>query len=225
MGQSPWSTTTTPLPILTSFRKLRQENLPHPLDPKTGTVYWSIPLEPAFGMAIMAPRKLGDYLYAAGIVNIGALIKLAADKPAAEVVWRGKNTTAVYAVNSTPFLEDGHIYGVDQDSNLRCVKVEDGQRLWNTTAPTVGEERVNTGTAFLVKNGDRFYLFNETGHLIIAKLSPKGYEEVSRAKILEPTGRAFGRDVVWSHPAFANRCMFARNDRELVCVSLEETGK
>jgi len=26
--------------------------------------------------------------------------------------------------------------------------------------------------------------------------------------------------VWWSHPAFANRCVFARNDKELVCVSL-----
>jgi hypothetical protein len=26
--------------------------------------------------------------------------------------------------------------------------------------------------------------------------------------------------VVWSHPAFAGRCVFARNDKELVCVSL-----
>ena len=29
-----------------------------------------------------------------------------------------------------------------------------------------------------------------------------------------------GRDVVWSHPAFAGRSVFARNDRELVCVPL-----
>ena len=73
---------------------------------------------------------------------------------------------------------------------------------------------------FLVKNGDRFLLASETGHLLIAKLGPKGYEEVSRWKMLEPTGAAFGRDVWWSHPAFANKCVFARNDQELVCVSL-----
>jgi hypothetical protein len=28
------------------------------------------------------------------------------------------------------------------------------------------------------------------------------------------------RNVVWSHPAFADRMMFARNDKEIVCVSL-----
>jgi outer membrane protein assembly factor BamB len=28
------------------------------------------------------------------------------------------------------------------------------------------------------------------------------------------------RLLIWSHPAFANRCVFARNDREIVYVSL-----
>ena len=77
-----------------------------------------------------------------------------------------------------------------------------------------------SATAFLVKNGHRFFLFNEKGSLIIAKLSPTGYDEIDKAHLLEPTGTAFGRKVVWSHPAFAEKCIFARNDKELVCFSL-----
>jgi hypothetical protein len=56
--------------------------------------------------------------------------------------------------------------------------------------------------------------------LIIASLSPEGYKEISRAHILEPTNTAAGRDVVWTHPAFANRNAYMRNDKELVCVDL-----
>ena len=56
----------------------------------------------------------------------------------------------------------------------------------------------------------------------IAKLSPKGYEEIDRAKLLDPTNEAFKRPVVWSHPAFADKCVFARNDKEIVCYSLAE---
>ena len=63
---------------------------------------------------------------------------------------------------------------------------------------------------------------SETGELIIAKLSAERYEELDRARILAPTNEAFGRPVVWSHPAFANRRMVARNDQEIVCVSLAE---
>jgi hypothetical protein len=56
--------------------------------------------------------------------------------------------------------------------------------------------------------------------LIVAKFSPRGYEEISRAHLLAPTSDAAGRAVLWSHPAFANRHVYARNDKELICVDL-----
>ena len=68
--------------------------------------------------------------------------------------------------------------------------------------------------------GDRFILFNDQGDLILANLSPKGYQEIGRAHILEPVQEARGRHVVWSHPAFDQRCVFVRNDQEMVCLSL-----
>ncbi len=195
----------------------------HSLDPETGKPYWSFELVSNQGMSIMTPRKLGNYLFVGGMTTQALLLKLSADKPAAEIVWRGTASTGVYPVNSTPFLEDGMIYGVDQPGQLRGVKLETGERLWETFAPTTNlprEKSSGAGTAFLVKNGDRFFLFSETGDLIIAKLSPKGYEEISRCKLLAPTSEAFGREVVWSHPAFAEKCVFARNDKELICASL-----
>ena len=95
-----------------------------------------------------------------------------------------------------------------------------GERVWETFAATTGDKPVRWANAFLVKNGARTFLFNETGDLIIAKLSPAGYEEISRAHLLDPTNTDPGRPVVWSHPAFANRSVYARNDKEIVCVSL-----
>jgi outer membrane protein assembly factor BamB len=194
----------------------------HGLDPATGKEYWSIALKPDYGMSIMTPQKAGDYLFAGGIGRKAVLIKLAKDKPAAEEVWRGKNNTAVYPVNMTPVIDDSILYGVDQPGQLRAVKLETGERLWETTSPTTGERPANSGTAFITRNGDRYFLFNEKGELIIAKLTPKGYEEVSRAKVVEPTNGAFKRSVVWTHPAFANGCAFIRNDKEIVCVSLKK---
>jgi outer membrane protein assembly factor BamB len=192
------------------------------LNPETGAKYWAVPLAAEYKMAIMAPRQAGDYLFAGGNGDKAVLLKLAADKPAATEVWRGKKDTAVYPINLTPFVEGGTIYGVNRSGEFMAVKLETGERLWETTEPVSGKgsKPQGTGTAFVVKHGDRYFLFNEKGELVIAKLSPKGYEEVGRAKILEPTSLAFGRDVVWSHPAFAGKCAFARNDKELVCVSL-----
>jgi outer membrane protein assembly factor BamB len=193
------------------------------LDPESGAVYWSLPVAAAYRMSIAAPRKHGNFLFVGGIGHKGALIELAADKPAAKIVTEGTAKEFVYPINSTPIVDGDMLYGVNQDGALVGARFQTGERLWSTFAPCAGGDRpTNNGTAFLIKNGDRYFLFSETGHLIIAKLTPEGYKEIDRAKILEPTGISAPRDVVWSHPAFANKCMFARNDKEIVCVSLEK---
>ena len=71
-----------------------------------------------------------------------------------------------------------------------------------------------------MKNGDRFFFFAETGHLVIGKLTKTGYEEIDRAKVIDQTGAAFGRKVVWSAPAYADKMAFIRNDKEIICVDL-----
>jgi outer membrane protein assembly factor BamB len=190
------------------------------LNPETGEVYWSVPLKPDYAMSIATPRKSGDLLFASGVGNAGVVLRLDAQAAKAEVLWRGTPKTAVYCANSSPFVEDNVIYGVCRQGELRGVDLRTGERLWETFAATSGTRRAGYATAFIVKHEDRFFLANERGELIIAKLTPEGYQEQSRAQILEPTNETFGRPVVWSHPAFANRCIYARNDRELVCVSL-----
>jgi outer membrane protein assembly factor BamB len=200
------------------------------LEPATGRLIWSRPLKPMYGMAIMAPQVAdtpdGLVLYASGIGRVAALFRLAADGSGAEVLWRGEPKSAVYCANSTPFIAGGTIYGCDCDTGmLTAVELTTGRRLWETLEPTTGgERRSKHGTAFLVRqeppgDGGRVWLFAETGDLILARLTPEKYEELGRMHLLDPTNECFGRDVVWSHPAFADRCIFARNDRELVCVS------
>ena len=202
------------------------------LDPVTGTVLWSQPLKPDYGMSIMAPRVAatprGQVLFASGIGRVGALYTLAADKPGATIAWRGDPKSAVYCANSTPFIAGDTLYGCDCETGfLTAVDLATGKRLWETGEPTLGNRRGRHGTAFLVRQGsaagdDRTWLFSETGDLILARLTPAAYEELGRTHLLAPTNECFGREVVWSHPAFANRCVFVRNDRELVCVSLAE---
>src|SRR6185295_9160920 len=77
------------------------------------------------------------------------------------------------------------------------------------------------GNAHLTPNGDQVFLFNQKGHLIVARLTPQGYRELGRCLLVEPTaGFRAGGATAWAHPAYANRRVFARNDRELLCASL-----
>jgi outer membrane protein assembly factor BamB len=192
------------------------------LNPETGEVYWREKLDPQYGMACSTPQQSGDYLYLSAIGKCAALLKLDRKKPAAEIVWTGTPTLGVFCSNSTPAIDGDMIYGNDCEvGDLRAVSLLTGKRLWETFKPTTGgERRESHGTAFITRNGDRYFLFSETGDLIIARLTPKEYEEISRAHLLEPTNEAFGRPVVWNHPAYANKCVYVRNDKEIVCANL-----
>lgn len=104
---------------------------------------------------------------------------------------------------------------------IACLDAQTGQQLWETYE-AIGGKKTDCGTAFLVPQGDRFVIFNDQGDLILAEMTPEKYREIDRARILEPMKTLRGRDAVWSHPAFARQCVFARNDKELVCISLAE---
>jgi outer membrane protein assembly factor BamB len=217
-------------PMIYEAGGTRQLILWHPesvnsLDPETGKVYWSIPREARSGLAVPTPRKLGDLLFITAFYNGSLLLRLDSTKPAATPIWQTekvseKDTTHLNSIMPTPFLEGGHIYGVCSYGQLRCLNLETGERVWETFQATTGGPPVRWANAFIVKNGGRFFLFNEKGDLIIAKLRSKGYEEIGRAHLLDPTGTASGRRVLWSHPAFANRNIYARNDNEIICASL-----
>jgi len=193
------------------------------LEPETGKLRWSVPFESRFGLSIPTPRLSGDRLFLTTFYNGSLLLRLTAAAP--DVVWRSqkaseKDTTELHSIIPTPFIEDDHIYGVCSYGQLRCLKLATGERVWETLAATTPDQPTRWANAFLVKHADRFFLFNERGDLILARLTPQGYEELGRARLLEATNRDPGRLVLWSHPAFANRGVYVRNDRELVCVSL-----
>jgi outer membrane protein assembly factor BamB len=217
-------------PTLVHAGGTRQLIIWHPqavnsLNPETGEVYWSFPFEVRSGLSIPTPRQDGDRLFITSFYNGPVMFQLSNDKPKATVLWRGKsnserNTDGLHSIIPTPVIDEGYIYGVCSYGQLRCLNSDTGERIWETFAATTGDKPVRWANAFLIKHEDRYFLANEKGELIIARLSAKGYEESSRAKLLEPTNSDPGRPVVWSHPAFANRSIYARNDKELVCVSL-----
>jgi len=198
------------------------------LDPATGKKLWDLPLKPNYGMSVITPQLVGNRIFASAIGRIGALIELDEDKPGASFVWKGRPKTALYCCNSTPIVVDGVIYGSDISSNsLIAASWEDGKRYWQTEEPIMKKGKRTSGrhgTVYLTRHeaNEQFWIVNENGDLILAKLSREGYEELGRQHILEPTNEAFGRPVVWSAPAFAEKSIFMRNDKELVRVDLSK---
>jgi outer membrane protein assembly factor BamB len=213
-------------PVIISAAGLRQLVVTSPqfvaaVDPESGKELWSVDYEATSGSIIMTPIQIGDYLYAGGYSNKSLLLKLGSDKPSAEIVWSNKARDAISPVNVQPFLdqENSIMFGMHQNGQMRATQFPEGTLLWETPKPA--SERPNGNeTAFIVRHGDRFWLFNDSGELVIARMTAKGYEEIDRARVIEPTNKAFNRPVVWSMPAFANRHAYIRNDKEIICVDL-----
>ncbi|QXD25055.1 PQQ-like beta-propeller repeat protein [Opitutia bacterium ISCC 51] len=200
------------------------------LDPQTGEVFWTEELKPSWGGSIQVPRKLGNQLFVAG-PGAAALydLKQSGGNPAVEMVWRGNPRNAFYPVNSPVIFDTEAIYGVDSNSSsLTAIDREDGSWLWQSQVPALAEvnKRERHGTAFLVRHrdSDLYFVLSESGDLILAEITTDGYKELGREKILEPTNSTGGRPVVWSHPAFARKAIFARNDKKLVAVDLNSSN-
>jgi outer membrane protein assembly factor BamB len=224
-------------PMIYSAGGTRQLIIWHPesvnsLNPETGKLYWSIPFGPVRnGVSIAAPvlshDDKGDTLFIASANEGSLMLRLDPSEPKASILWqRGgkdeRHTEALHALMCTPILRDNCIYGICIGGELRCVDARNGDRLWQTYAATTGDEgRTPWATAFLIPTGPHYFIPNENGDLILANLTPKGYEELGRAHILAPVNTDAGRNVVWSPPAFANHSVYWRNDKELVCASLE----
>ena len=196
------------------------------LDPSTGKVYWKVPFPPKqMVIGIATPVYHKGMIFVSNFFDGSMLIKLDDKKLAAEKVWyrvgeSEKKTDALHSIISTPYLAGDCIYGVDSYGELRCLKLMTGDRVWESDQ-AVPRER--WATIHFVKHGDDVWMFNEKGELIISRLSPKGFKEISRAKLIKPTTPQLPTrrgGVCWAHPAFADRHAFARNDEEIICASL-----
>src|SRR5262249_40962563 len=92
-----------------------------------------------------------------------------------------------------------------------------GKEVWKSDKVT---DPKSGASIHLTPNGDSVLLYTDQGELIRAKLTAEGYKEICRAAVVEPTFPFGGRKVAWSAPAYANRHIFARTGKELICASL-----
>jgi outer membrane protein assembly factor BamB len=206
------------------------------LDPETGAVLWTSEWAIRAGLSVPTPRLVkGNQLFLTAFYDGCKLLEISGTPPRVKEVWARKGrseqkTDGLHSIMPTPYVQGENVYGVCSYGELRCLSLVDGKRLWSDLRATGYTEPVRWANAFLTPQGERFFLFNEVGDLIIARLSPKGYEEIDRAHILDPTYQLGGgpggdRKVLWSHPAYAGKTLFARNDKEIVAVSLAADGK
>jgi outer membrane protein assembly factor BamB len=219
-------------PVIVEVGGIRQLIIWHPaavvsLNPATGRTYWQQPFRVNLGTNLATPVLSGSRLLVSCFYNGSMLLDLVGER--ANLVWQGKSdseirTDGLHAVVNTPVIDGDYIYGICSFGQFRCLNLKTGERVWETME--VMKEKARWASGFIVRHGDRYLINNDRGELIIAKLSAKGYQEISRTQLIKPTTNPGNRRelgaVNWSHPAYANHHIFARNDEEIISVSLKK---
>jgi len=119
---------------------------------------------------------------------------------------------------STPILRGDYIFSARGRGELVCLEAASGRQIWSTNSLTASK---SGASIHLTPQGGGYFLFTDEGNLIRGQLSPAGYRETSRAHLIDPTWPFEQAKFVYAPPAFANGHVFARNETEVVCASLE----
>jgi outer membrane protein assembly factor BamB len=222
-------------PIIRTINGRRQLVIRHSdglagLIPETGEVIWSAAFPARMGMAICTPAVSGDRICISGQWEGTAMFKILPDKKEAVLLWSfnsGLNpektfrTEGFNSVMSSVLFDGNQVYGVSLHGELCGLDAETGHRLWTSlalTGETVPKDK--WFTAFLVPTKRNCFIFTEKGDLNIARLSPAGYEQLDTIHLCDPDMPVGSRNVIWSHPAFADCCILVRRNSELIAFSL-----
>jgi outer membrane protein assembly factor BamB len=202
------------------------------LDPATGKTLWSFPYGPAKqGVSITTPLLInGDTFILTTQYEGCAAIQVKENQP--KLLWhaasKGRAVSTLHALHTQMIFHDGHIFGINNLGQLLCIDPADGHVVWSNNQPTLGDADPVAWTAAFItpwqpdptRPAKHFFIANEKGDAIICNLSPKGYTELSRTHLLDPTNTDAHRPVIWCHPAYAHQSIYWRNDKELIRASL-----
>lgn len=124
---------------------------------------------------------------------------------------------------NTPIHVDGYVYGSSgrhtQNAELRCIELATGKVMWS--------EPNLTRCSLLLVDG-HFICLAEDGTLMLLKVNPKKYEEVSRVELKtpdkegkpDPNGAELLEYPCWAAPVLSHGLLYVRGKDRLVCLEL-----
>src|SRR5207247_10787738 len=191
------------------------DNAVNSLDPATGATYWREPMVTSSNDSIPTPVFQKNRLLISGL-----MFELDANRPAAKVLWPETLSPSkrILSNTSTPVLQGDSVYSAKSSGELVCLEANTGKQVWETTNVT---ELKFGASIHLTPNGDATFLFTDEGNLILARLAPGGYREISVLHLLKPPSILVNRKFAWIPIVYANVHVFVRIDEELVCASLD----
>ena len=187
------------------------------LDPRTGEEIWQAPFRTSsYDVAIISPVFDGSRLFVSGYWDGASAWRLERGR-GPEELWRSRRLSCLM---STPLWSGDHLYVLDKRDGLLCIHWPSGKVVWTDEHRLTPKGR-NPHAALVWAGRDRSgksagglaVALNAVGELVLLNLTPEGFEDRGRVKIIEG-----GDPPLWAHPAFSGQEVYVRSQRELVCA-------
>jgi outer membrane protein assembly factor BamB len=180
----------------------------------TGEVFWRHPYETDFGCNIVTPIAYKDQVFVSSGENHGSVLlalKNAGDQYKPSEVWSSYGPKSVLRNEwQTSILLGDYLYGFDNVggagpvSHLTCVNAATGKPAW---------QQARFGKGNMIAAEDKLFMSTLAGELVIARASPKKYDELGRKVVVGKTRQA---------PALAGGLLYLRDDKEIVCLDVRK---
>jgi outer membrane protein assembly factor BamB len=174
-------------------------------DLATGAELWRFPWKTSWDVHCAYPIPVGPdkIFFSSGYDTGAALLDVKGKEPT--VVWQNKNMCN--QMNSSVLLE-GHLYGVSGNdgakATLNCVEAATGKLMWS---------HKGLGCGSVLAADGKLIVLGEKGELVVAPASPKEFQPVAKAQVLN--GRC------WVVPVLVNGILYCRsNQGTLVALDL-----
>jgi outer membrane protein assembly factor BamB len=177
------------------------------VDPAVGKVRYELPWHARMKASVNAatPIVVDDFIFVSASYGTGAVL-LQVGAGGLKKIWASDDAlTNHYA---TSVYKDGFLYGYhgrqEEGQSLRCIEFKTGKVRWNV-------DGFGAGTITLA--GDKLLIVRERGELMLAAADPSAFRQLSAAKVLPLTVRAY--------PAIANGRIYIRDEKTLLCLNLK----
>jgi len=183
------------------------------VEPKTGRELWrfAFPFNVSTASAPVVGGENGDVVYCSAAYEMGSAacrVTKNGDKFDAKEMWRLKRSNNANHW-TTPVYYRGYLYGLyghrgKGQAKLECRDINTGDVKWSEDAPGAGGATTMAGNKLIVQH--------ENAQIVIVDPNPSGYRKLAAAQPL--------RGKAWSMAVVANGRMFARTDKEAVCLDV-----
>jgi outer membrane protein assembly factor BamB len=176
------------------------------VDPANGKVRFDLPWHARMKASVNAatPIVVDDFVFVSASYGTGAIL-LQVSASSFKKIWSSDDALTNHY--STSVYKDGILYGFhgrqEEGQSLRSIDFKTAKVRWDV-------DGFGAGTVTLA--GDKLVIVRESGELVLATATPASFQQISAAKVLPPTVRAY--------PAIANGRIYIRNEKTLECLSL-----